>query len=80
MRESYYSIYTKQNCIFCTKTLKLLDKQRKEYVIIECTDKSKDLKNVQETYKWETVPIIFHIRDGEKYFIGGYQQLEELLN
>jgi glutaredoxin len=80
MRESYYSIYTKQACIFCKKTLELLEKQGKEYVVIECTEKSKNLKSVQETYRWETVPIIFHIRDGEKYFIGGYQQLEELLN
>ena len=80
MRESYYSIYTKQAGIFCKKTLELLEKQRKEYVVIECTEESKKLISVQETYRWKTIPIIFHIRDGEKYFIGGYQQLEELLN
>ena len=80
MKEGYYSVYTKQDCIFCTKTLQLLAEQRKEYVVVECTEGSKNLISVQETYRWETVPIIFHISDGKKYFIGGYQQLEEFLN
>ena len=80
MKEGYYSIYTKQDCIFCTKALKLLAEKGKEYVVVECTEGSKSLTSVQKVYRWGTVPIIFRICDGEKYFIGGYQQLEEFLS
>lgn len=79
MREGYYSVYTRQDCIFCTKALKLLNEKKKEYVVVECEEGSKSLTKVQDRYSWRTVPIIFHIRDGEKFFIGGYDQLQELI-
>lgn len=72
-------IFGKDTCSFCIKSKTLLDKNNIEYKYILMNEVSNYyqtnyLNKVPNTYK--TVPQIFI----DKKFIGGYTDLEELIN
>jgi glutaredoxin len=44
-------------------------------------DKQPELLNeIKTTYRWETVPVVVEITEGQEKFIGGFSDLKEYLN
>lgn len=72
-----YTIYSKDNCPYCTKAKALLDKQEVDYQEIKIgVDITRE--EFMETYPdVRTVPLIVTQSFGK---IGGYQQLVEHFN
>ena len=69
-----FTIYTTENCAFCTSAKKLLHNYNLEYlnIILDTPDKKKDFK---ERTGLKTVPQIYVSSTG--HHIGGYEELEE---
>jgi hypothetical protein len=38
------------------------------------------LTEIKRTYRWETVPLVVEITEGQEKFIGGLTDLKEYLN
>jgi len=60
--------------------VRLLADHQKEF---ECyaLDQQPDLLNeIQNTYNWNTVPVVVEITEGQEKFIGGYTDLKEYLD
>jgi glutaredoxin len=77
--KSGYTIYTKQNCKYCSQAKELLKKEEPQPLIIECDaflkeDREGFLKTMEERLKYEykTFPMVFH--DG--IFLGGYTETQ----
>lgn len=67
-------IYTKQNCIYCSKAIDLLKKKKLSYKQIELSkDKKTRLLLINQTGQ-KTIPYVF-INDK---FVGGFQDLQDL--
>jgi len=74
-----YTIYTKQNCKYCSQAKELLGKEEPKPLVIECDgflkkDRAGFLKTMEERLKYEykTFPMVFH--DG--VFLGGYTETQ----
>lgn len=74
-----YTIYTKSNCIYCTKAKEFFDNKKDIDLIINCDgyiSKNKEaflafIKN-KAGREYRTFPMIFH--DGK--FVGGFTELK----
>jgi len=69
-----FTIYTTENCTFCTSAKKLLNNYNLEYlnIILDTPDKKKEFK---EKTGLKTVPQIYVSSTG--HHIGGYEELQE---
>ena len=70
-----YTVYTKENCKYCTLVKKLLENEPNH--VVECDlylqqDKAGFLKTMEEWthLEWKTFPIVFY----NHHFIGGYNE------
>lgn len=72
-----YIIYGSQECGYCQKAKRLLDKNNKLYVYHDITQTKTQTMNelASKTNNQRTMPIIF---DGDK-FIGGYRELANVI-
>jgi len=68
------TIYTTNDCVFCTKAKVLLNDNKIEYldVMLDTPDKKKDFK---KRTGLKTVPQVYVSSTG--HHIGGYEELEE---
>lgn len=67
-----YTVYSKQDCIFCKRAKDLLDLMGEEYTTIDITEgDNRTQLNERLGYEARTVPQIW---DGET-FVGGYTEL-----
>ena len=73
----YWTVYTKEGCSYCEKTLTLLDNNNEEYQTILCTSKNDLSKDHLNTLSKDhsTFPMIFL---NEKGFVGGYNELKSM--
>lgn len=79
-QENGYTIYSKQDCMFCIKAKKLLDVDKYTYTTIHCDElllnnRVEFLNFMSKFTSQKTFPFIFH--NGQ--FVGGYQELLEHL-
>lgn len=75
-----FRIYTKANCPYCQMAISLLAEKQQAF---ECyaLDKQPELLNeIQTTYRWDTVPVVVEITEGQEKFIGGFTDLKEYLD
>tara|TARA_R100001082_G_scaffold74992_1_gene43356 strand:- start:835 stop:1080 length:246 start_codon:yes stop_codon:yes gene_type:complete len=74
-----YVLFAKESCPFCVKAEHLLQKQEKEYKLVNFEkDQESVLQEIKEAYKWPTVPMIFKVGDDKLItFVGGYTDLIE---
>jgi len=75
-QENGYTLYTKQDCTYCTKAKKLLDNDEVTYTTINCDEillknRIEFLTMMGEYTDQKTFPYVFY--NGQ--FIGGYQEL-----
>lgn len=83
MKNTEYIIYVRSGCLFCSNTIELLKNKKIYSTIYNCDDQiNKDkekfiqfMKNIiGKEYRY--MPIVLK----NKKFIGGYTELERLLN
>ena len=75
-----FRLYTKTNCPFCQMAIRLLAEHKKELECYALDNQPKLLNEIKETYRWETVPVVVEITEGQEKFIGGFEDLKEYLN
>lgn len=70
-----YVLYTKEACPFCVKAQELLEREGKEFKVINFEENHQNiLQDIKEAYDWPTVPMIFEVGDNIN-FVGGYTDL-----
>lgn len=75
-----YEVYVKTDCNFCKKAVDLLSTKQVPFIVTVC-DKNPDyLDNMKKIHNWETVPIIFVVENDTTKLVGGFDELEKVLN
>lgn len=78
MSNSYFHVFAKRRCKYCSGAVKLLNEKKTEYTITYCDKAPSALKNLKSVCEWQTVPIIFEMSEsGDETFIGGFTELKE---
>ena len=72
----FYVVYSRDSCVYCKMAIKELHDKKLNYVVIQ-EEKTTQLK--QESYDWQTVPLVCKNVEEEEQFIGGYTELHEHL-
>ena len=76
-----YIVYVRDNCPFCVKAEELLNIKNLNYKIVNFSDDQTELlSEIKDAYSWPTVPMIFRREKNEIEFIGGYTDLEKILD
>ncbi len=76
-----YIVYVRDNCPFCVKAEELLNAKNLNYKIVNFSaDQTQLLSEIKDAYGWTTVPMIFRREKNEIEFIGGYTDLEKILD
>ena len=60
--------------------VQLLTERKKDFECYALDKQPKLLNEIKETYRWETVPVVVEITEGQEKFIGGFTDLKEYLN
>ena len=74
-----FRLYTKTDCVYCQMAIRLLAEHQKEFECFALDSKPKLLNEIKDTYRWETVPLVVEITEGQEKFIGGFTDLKEYL-
>jgi glutaredoxin len=75
-----YELYIKMDCEFCRKAVSLLESKNIPFVVTVCDKDPEYLQYQKEFLGWNTVPIVVEQNEVQKQLIGGYEELERLLN
>lgn len=75
-----FRLYTKNSCPHCHAAVRLLAEHKKEFECYALDNRPELLTEVQNTYKWNTVPVVVEITEGQEKFIGGFTDLKEYLD
>jgi glutaredoxin-related protein len=59
--------------------IQLLAEKQKEFECYAMDKQPKLLTEIKKTYRWDTVPIVVEITEGQEKFIGGFTDLQEYL-
>jgi len=74
-----FRLYTKNSCPHCHAAVRLLAEHKKEFECYALDNQPKLLNEIKTTYRWETVPVIVEITEGQEKLIGGLTDLKEYL-
>ncbi len=79
---TYFHIFVKKRCKFCSKATKFLDEKQLPYVVTCCDKAPGVLQGLKDACEWKTVPLVFEVlvTGTVSSFIGGYTELEEYLD
>ena len=75
-----FRLYTKTDCPYCQMAVRLLAEHQKEFECYALDNQPKLLSEIKQTYRWETVPVVVEITEGQEKFIGGFDDLKEYLS
>lgn len=75
-----FRLYTKSDCPYCHAAVRLLSEHKKEFECYALDTKPALLQEIKTTYRWESVPVVVEITEGQEKFIGGFNDLKEYLN
>ncbi len=75
-----FRVYTKANCPYCVAAINLLTERQQEFECYAMDRQPQLLTEIQQTYKWQTVPVVVEITEGQEKFIGGFTDLKEYLD
>jgi len=70
-----FIVYGKIKCGYCDKAVSLLKSSGLNFTYFSMDSNTMELKHLSTIYNWRTVPLIIEIKDGEKNFVGGYDDL-----
>ena len=74
-----FRLYTKGDCPYCQAAVQMLVEHQKEFECYALDSKPELLTEIKNTYRWETVPLVVEITEGQEKFIGGFTDLQEYL-
>lgn len=74
-----FRIYTKASCFYSQMAKSLLDETGVNYECHSLDGQPKLLQEIKSRHRWQSVPMIFEIKDGSEKFIGGFTDLQEYL-
>ena len=74
-----FRLYTKNSCPHCHAAVRLLAEHKKEFECYALDNQPKLLNEIKTTYRWETVPVVVEITEGQEKLIGGLTDLKEYL-
>ncbi len=74
-----FRLYTKTDCPYCQMAIRLLAEHQKEFECYALDNQPALLTEIQNTYQWQTVPVVVEITEGQEKFIGGFTDLQEYL-
>lgn len=74
-----FRLYTKTACPYCQMAVRLLAENKKEFECYALDNQPELLNEIKTTYRWETVPVVVEITEGQEKFIGGFNDLKEYL-
>ena len=75
-----FRLYTKIDCPYCQMAVRLLAEHQKDFECYALDNQPQLLNEIKQTYRWETVPVVIEITEGQEKFIGGFEDLKEYLN
>tara|TARA_B100000131_G_scaffold284784_1_gene293632 strand:- start:197 stop:454 length:258 start_codon:yes stop_codon:yes gene_type:complete len=75
-----FRLYTKTDCTYCQAAIRLLAEHKKQFECYALDTKPQLLQEIQSTYRWDTVPVVVEITEGQEKFIGGFTDLKEYLS
>ncbi|MHC4690500.1 MAG: glutaredoxin family protein [Planctomycetota bacterium] len=75
-----FRLYTTKTCPYCQMAVNLLTEKQKDFECYSLDQKPQLLNEIKETYRWQTVPIVVEITEGQEKFIGGFTDLKEYLD
>jgi glutaredoxin len=75
-----FRLYTKADCPYCQMAINLLAEHQKDFECYAMDRQPKLLNEIKQTYRWDTVPVVVEITEGQEKFIGGFTDLKEYLN
>ena len=74
-----FRLYVKADCPYCHMAMKLLAEHEKQFECFALDAQPKLLAEIKKTYRWDTVPVVVEITEGQEKFIGGFTDLKEYL-
>tara|TARA_R100000908_G_scaffold58319_1_gene34393 strand:- start:215 stop:472 length:258 start_codon:yes stop_codon:yes gene_type:complete len=74
-----FRLYTKTACPYCQMAVNLLADHQKDFECYALDNQPELLTEIQNTYRWDTVPVVVEITEGQEKFIGGFTDLQEYL-
>jgi glutaredoxin len=74
-----YIIYGKKNCGFCSRAVKLLQRNGITFTYMSMDDKHSELVELAMLYKHKTVPLVLQVVEGNTEFVGGHDDLVKRL-
>lgn len=77
--ENYYSVYGLVDCEFCKKAINLLDEKKIPFIFVVLDKNLQFLQKMKSDLNHSTVPIILEHRQDGQFFVGGFQELENIL-
>ena len=75
-----FRLYTKTDCPYCQMAIRLLAEHQKDFECYALDNQPQLLNEIKTTYRWETVPVVVEVTDGNEKFIGGFSDLKEYLS
>lgn len=73
-----YEIIIKTTCPYCRQTVSLLEARKKDFIVIAADNDHKWLEEQKQNKNHFTVPLITKYEGNTVYFIGGYNELQQL--
>lgn len=75
-----YKIYATVDCRYCTMAKKLLESKEIEFEYLTMPASSPIMEEIKTWTGQMTVPLIFEVTDNRERFIGGFTELNKIIN
>lgn len=79
-RKMKYKIYATVDCRYCTMAKKLLESKEIEFEYLTMPASSPIMEEIKTWTGQMTVPLIFEVTDNRERFIGGFTELNKIIN
>ena len=79
-RKMKYKIYATETCPYCHMAKELLDNEKIEYEYLTLEASSPIMEEIKTWTGQMTVPLIFEVVNNRETFIGGYTELNKIIN
>ena len=75
-----YKIYATETCPYCHMAKELLDNEKIEHEYLTLEASSPIMEEIKTWTGQMTVPLIFEVVNNRETFIGGYTELNKIIN
>lgn len=72
-----YVLFVINECGFCSQAIELLNKELKEYKVVDITNDLNARAQIKIAFDWPTFPLIMTKKERTLHLIGGYTDLKK---